>query len=112
MTIILDENLPHGLLRVLAPRPVTTVQKAGYAGMKNGELLAALEGICDVFLTGDKNLRYQQNLTGRRLAIIELPTNRWPALRPLCPRIIQAVDQCQTASYTVVPAIQEPDRLP
>ena len=103
MTVILDENLPYGLLRVLAPRPVTTVQQAGYAGMKNGELLAALESVFDVF-TGDKNLRYQQNLGGRQLAIIELPTNRWPALRPLCPRIIQAVDDCQPASYTVVPA--------
>ena len=81
MTVIRDENLPHGLRRVLAPHPVTTVQQAGYAGMKNGKLLAALEGSYDVFLTGDKNLRYQQNLTVRRLAIIELPTNRWPALR-------------------------------
>lgn len=44
--------------------------------MKNGRLLAALEGVYDVLLTADKNLRYQQNLTGRQLAIIELPTNR------------------------------------
>ncbi len=71
---------------------------------KNGALLAALEDVYDVFLTGDKNLRYQQNLTGRRSAIVELPTNRWPALRPLCPQIIAAVDQCQLASYTVVAA--------
>lgn len=103
MTIILDENLPRGLRRALAPRPVTTVQQAGYAGMENRELLAALEGVYDVLLTGDKNLRYQQNLAGRRIAIIELPTNRWPALRPLCPQIIRAVDQCQAGSYTVVP---------
>ncbi len=40
-----------------------------------------------IFLTGDKNLRYQQNLAGRQLAIIELPTNRWPILRPLCLQI-------------------------
>lgn len=104
LTIILDENLPHGLLRVLAPRRVTTVRQAGYAGVKNGALLAALDGIYDVFLTGDKNLRYQQNLTGRRLAIIELPTNRWPVLRPFCAQIIQAVDQCAAASYTVISA--------
>ena len=104
MTIILDENLPHGLLHVLAPRHVTIVQRAGYSGMKNGKLLAVLEGAYDVFITGDKNLRYQQNLTDRRLAIIELPTNRWPVLRPLCPQIIQAVDRCQAATYTVVSA--------
>ena len=104
MTIILDENLPHGLPRVLAPRRATAVQQARYAGVTNGELLRALEDVYDVFLTGDKNLRYQQNLVGRRLAIIKLPTNPWPALRSLCPQIIQAVDQCQAGGYTVVSA--------
>ena len=39
MTIILDENLPKGLLRMLVPRQVTTVQQAGYTGMKNGRFL-------------------------------------------------------------------------
>ena len=81
MTIILDENLPHGLVTVLAPRYVKTTREMGYSGMKNGELLAALGGQFDILITGDKNLRYQQNLTGRRLAIVELPTNRWPLLR-------------------------------
>ena len=81
MTIILDENLPRGLLRILASHRVTTVQKVGYAGVENGELLAKLEGVYDVFLTADKNLRYQQNLAGRQLAVVELPTNRWPVLR-------------------------------
>ena len=51
---------------------------------------------------GDKNLRHPQKLTGQRLDIIELPTNRRPALRPLRPQIIQAVDRCQAASHTVV----------
>ncbi len=99
---MLDENLPRGLLRVLAPRSVTTARRAGFAGVKNGDLLRMLEGVYDIFLTGDKNLRYQQNLAGRKLSIVELPTNRWPALRPLCPQIIQAVDQCQIASYIVI----------
>src|SRR5438874_1229514 len=102
MTIILDENLPFGLRRMLAPRPVTTVQLAGFAGTKNGPLLALLEGAFDIFLTGDKNLRYQQNLSGRRLAIIELPTNRWPLLRPLESRIVSAVDTCQPRDYIVI----------
>ena len=102
MTIILDENLPRGLLRILAPHRVTTVQKAGYAGVENGELLAKLEGVYDVFFTADKNLRYQQNLTGRQLALVELPTNRWPILRRLGSQIAQAVDQCQPGSYTVI----------
>jgi hypothetical protein len=89
---------------MLAPRAVTTAQQAGFAGLENGELLAAAEGVFDVLLTADKNLRYQQNLTGRRLAIIELPTNRWPLLRPLGARIIAAVDAWQPASYVVIEA--------
>ena len=101
MTIILDENLPRGLLQVFAPRRVTTVQQAGYAGLEDGELLAKLEGLYDVLPTSAKNLRYQQNLTGRPLAFVELPTNRWPVLRRLGSQIVQAVDQCQPASYTV-----------
>jgi len=104
VTIILDENLPHGLLNMLEPRAVTTVQLAGYGGMQNGQLLAALEGAFDIQVTADKNLRYQQNLIGRKLAIIELPTNRWPSLRPLEARILEAIDACQPSSYVVVSA--------
>jgi hypothetical protein len=104
LTIILDENLPRGLCRMLAPRSVTTVQEAGYRGMKNGQLLSVLEGGFDVLITADKNLRYQQNLAGRRLAIVELPTNRWPSLRPLQARILEAIDRCQPSDYIVVTA--------
>ena len=104
MTIILDENLPHGLRRILAPRAITTAQQAGFAGLENGQLLTALEGVFDILITADKNLRYQQNLTGRRLALIESPTNRWPLLRPLEVQIIEAIDQCQLSNYVVVNA--------
>ena len=70
--------------------------------MKNGRLLAALEGAFDILITADKNLRYQQNLSGRRLAIVELPTNRWPLLRSLESQIIAAVDSCQPSAYVIV----------
>lgn len=71
---------------------------------ENGQLLALLEGDFDILLTADKNLRYQQNLKGRRLSIIELPTNRLPLLRPLQARIVAAIDSCQPSSYLVVDA--------
>ena len=70
MTIILDKNLPCGLCGMPAPRAVITVQQAGYGGMRNGELLAALEGRFDILVTADNDLRYQQNLTGRQLASV------------------------------------------
>jgi hypothetical protein len=102
--IILDENVPFALRKMLAPRQVTTVQFAGFRGLKNGALLAAMEGAFDVFVTADKNLRYQQNLTGRKLGIVELPTNRLPSLRPLKAKILKAIDDCKPSSYVVVQA--------
>ncbi|MEP6955340.1 MAG: hypothetical protein ABI883_00830 [Chthoniobacterales bacterium] len=68
------------------------IREQGLAGTLNGALLARLEEDFDVFITADKSLRYQQNLSRRRLAIIELPRNRLPLLRPLFPRIMAAVD--------------------
>ena len=87
---------------MLAPRQVTTVQQAGFSGLKNGALLAALEGAFEVFVTADKNLRYQQNLAGRTLTIVELPTNRWPLLRPLKAKILGAIDSSKPSSYVTV----------
>lgn len=99
MTIILDENLPKPLKGIFPNHTVTTVQEQGLAGTVNGALLARLEGAFEVFITADKNLRYQQNLSGRKLAIIELPTNRLPLLRPLFPRVAAAVDAITPSAY-------------
>ena len=99
MTIILDENLPKLLKGIFPNHTVTTVQEQGLAGTVNGALLAQLEGVFDVFITADKNLRYQQNLSGRKLAILELPTNRLPLLRPLFPRITAAADAMTPSAY-------------
>ena len=102
MRLILDENLPRPLLHMFPGHEVTTVQELGLSGTKNGQLLAAIEGRFDVFLTADKNLRYQQNLMGRTLAIIELPTNRLPLLRPLSTKMVEAVSTVAIGSYTVI----------
>ncbi len=71
--------------------------------MANGALLTRLEGQYDTFVTADKNLRYQQNLTGRRLAIVELPTNRLPVLSTIRASIVAAVVSATAGSYTRVP---------
>ena len=99
MKVILDENVPEPLKAILPNHTVTTVQEQGLAGTVNGALLARLEGAFDVFITADKNLRYQQNLSGRRLAILELPTNRLPLLRPMFPRITDAVAVIKPGEY-------------
>ena len=81
---------------------MTTVQEEGFAGTVNGALLAKLEGQFDVLITADKNLRYQQNLSERALAIIELPTNRLPLLRPLFPRIAAAIESISLSTYVQI----------
>lgn len=66
MKVILDENLPKPLKGIFSNHSVTTVQEQGLAGTLNGALLARLDGLFDVFITADKNLRYQQNLRDAR----------------------------------------------
>ena len=83
MNILLDENLPRYLKRLLVNHHVQTVQEMGWAGLKNGLLLAQAEPRFDLLLSADKNLRYQQNLRGRALAIIVLPSNRLPVVQTL-----------------------------
>jgi hypothetical protein len=70
---LLDENLPHLLRNKLGDHDVFTVRYKGWAGLKNGELLSTAEDDgFDVILTGDQTLSHEQNLTGRRVALVVL----------------------------------------
>lgn len=60
---------------LLGAHSCSSVQAKGWGGIKNGELLQRAEGEFDLFITSDQNIRYQQNLSGRRIAILELSTN-------------------------------------
>jgi hypothetical protein len=71
MKVLLDECLPRRLLNALPDHECQTVPEAGLAGQKNGRLLSlAADAGFDLFLTMDKGVRYQQNLAGRRIAIL------------------------------------------
>ena len=72
MKILIDECVPRDLKYHLESQgyECLTVQEMGYSGKKNGELLALAENNFDVFLTLDKNLQYQQNLTNRSIAVL------------------------------------------
>lgn len=102
MTIIFDENVPLPLGQFLQAHTVTTVQQQGWTGVANGALIALVDGKFDVLILADKNLRYQQNLSSRRIALIEFPTNRWPILKALVPRLVSAVASATPGSYTVI----------
>lgn len=67
--------------------------------MKNVRLMALIDGNYDVFVTADKNLRYQQNLDGREISIIEVPFNDSAKPLPLEPEILLAIDQSLPGSY-------------
>jgi hypothetical protein len=97
--IILDENVPRALKQALAGHIVTTVQEQGWTGIENGELLALLDDKFDVFITADKNLRYQQNLAQRRIAIVELPFNARRKVLPLGQEILKAVESARLNDY-------------
>lgn len=99
MKILLDESAPRLIKTSLPEFSISTVQEMGWAGLKNGELLALAEKQFDVFITADKQLRYQQNLTGRRLAVIVLPSNQVPAVIALLPAIRQAINVVQPGTY-------------
>ena len=98
-SVILDENIPRRLGTRLSGHRVTTVSEQGWGGVKNGRLLTLIDGSYDVFVTADKNLRYQQNLEGRQISIIEVPFNDSEKLLPLTSEILLAIEQSLPGSY-------------
>lgn len=73
-----------------------TAYERGWFNLSNGDLLDAAEGAAfDLFITTDQNLRYQQNLSGRHLAIMVLPTTRWPVIEQHVAEIAAAVASIQ-----------------
>ncbi|MSQ77020.1 MAG: hypothetical protein EXR97_01005 [Nitrospiraceae bacterium] len=93
MKVLLDECIDRRLAREIEGHEVVTVPQAGWAGIKNGELLRLAQAQFDVFVTVDRNLSFQQSLPSFSIAAIVLraPTNRLKDLRPLVPRLIQAL---------------------
>ena len=82
MRILLDENAPSGLRRILAGHDVRTAPEMGWARYSNGQLLDEAEkGRFEALITGDRSLPFQQNLTGRNIAVIIFSTNTWPIIR-------------------------------
>ena len=102
MRVILDESVPIQTARFLSDHDFTTVQREGWAGIGNGDLLNLVDGKFDVMVLADKNLRYQQNLASRRIALVELPSNRWPILERMSKQIAESVNNSRPGSYTTL----------
>ncbi len=104
MHILFDHGTPHGLARALTGHTILTAYACGWDRLSNGELLAVAEKAgMDILLTTDQQLRYQQNLAARKIAIVALTgTNRWSRVRLYCDRIAAAVNAATPGSYTEV----------
>jgi len=104
MRILFDHGTPRGIARALAEHTVLTAYAQGWDRLKNGALLQAAEDAAvDVLLTTDQRMRYQQNLGGRRIALVVLTgTTKWTRVRLHLDRITVAVHAATPGSYTEV----------
>jgi hypothetical protein len=103
MLVLFDQGTPVPLRPFLAGHKVETAGQRGWDTLRNGELLeAAEEAGFEVLVTPDKNIRYQQNLTLRRIALVVLGNPQWPVLCQHVERVVIAVNAAQPGSYTVV----------
>jgi hypothetical protein len=103
MLILFDPSTPAPLRAFLAGHTVVEAVERGWERLSNGDLLNAgeAEGF-DVLITADKNIRYQQNLSTRRIAIVELSTPRWPVVRLYVDRVVSALKAVTPGSYIQV----------
>jgi len=103
MKILLDECVPVQVRNALVGHDVSTAQKMGWSGVSNGELLQRAEQAgFDLFIVADKNLRYQQNLKARKLAILELWTNHRPTLEKHLDKIKVTAEAIVAGEYSLL----------
>jgi hypothetical protein len=103
MLVLFDQGTPVPIRPFLREHTVQTAAQRGWDTLKNGELLKAAEDAgFDVLVTPDKNIRYQQNLTVRKIAIVVLGNPQWPVLRLHVDRVVEAVSAAKPGSYTEV----------
>jgi len=103
MRILFDQGTPSPLRHALAGHSVSTAYELGWASLANGDLLDAAERSFDVLVTTDQNLPYQQNLKGRRLAIVILPTTSWPKLENRVRELEATLAALEPSSVTRLP---------
>ena len=103
MRILLDECLPRQLAEELAEHEVVTVQKAGWSGAKNGQLLKKISGRFAVFLTIDKRIEREQKIPADVAVItVRARSNRIQDLRPLAPELRRTVKEAKPGKSTSV----------
>jgi hypothetical protein len=109
MLVLFDNGTPRNLARYLiGSHAVTEARARGWEELENGELLMAAEAAgFDVILTTDRNLRYQQNLAGRKIAVVALGKGRWTLIKPFVLDVVAAVNAATPGSYAEVDMPEE-----
>jgi hypothetical protein len=103
MRVLFDQGTPAPLRHLLPDHEVATAYECGWSTLKNGELLASAEseGFM-VLITTDTNLKYQQNLSTRTIAIVVLGTTSWPRIKAAVEVIAAAVNASTRGSFAEV----------
>jgi predicted nuclease of predicted toxin-antitoxin system len=100
LRVLFDKNVPHGVRYFLNQHHVETVEDRRWERIGNGELMQAAESAgFDVVVTADQNIAYQQNLSGRKIALLVLGSNIWPIVRNHAAAIASQVDATKPGSY-------------
>jgi len=104
MKLLLDECAPRRLKNYFVGHDVSTIEQAGFKGLKNGNLLRAADGKFEVLITVDKNIEYQQNTAALPLAIVILAaaSNRLESLLPLIPDALKVLETIKTGDVVRV----------
>lgn len=106
MKLLLDECIDRKLAREFVDHEMKTVPQMGWAGVKNGQLLALAEAEFDLLITVDRNLSFQQNLPQFDIAVIVLqaPSNRLADLKPLAPKVLAILAMATRGQVMIVSA--------
>jgi len=101
--VLFDQGTPVPLRQLLRRHDVSTAFERGWSRLKNGELLIAAESAgFAVLVTTDTNLKYQQNLGSRKIAIVVLSTPSWPRIQRAIEAVVSAIDRAAEASFEEV----------
>ena len=103
MRVLFDQGTPDPLRESLTLHRVSTAYERGWSKLRNGELLDAAEREAyEVLVTTDTSLKYQQNLTDRRIGIVVLLSTSWPRIQRVIPAVVAAIDAAVPGSYSEV----------
>ena len=100
MKILFDQGTPAPLRRVLAGHVILTAFEQGWSNLQNGDLIRVAEANgFEALITTDQNLKYQQNLGDRKLAVLILPTTSWPRIQNHLDKVSAAVNSLKPGDY-------------